>query len=926
MKKTISILSAALLAVSTYAAPDFHNDVAPILREYCAGCHNDADLDGELSVETFRSIMKGGESGKAIIAGKASDSLFVKVLTGKSKPKMPPKREPQPGGEAIATLQAWIDAGAKGPENDASILKHLIVPKIASAKGVDRPITAAEYSPDGKLVALARYQTVELRHATSRKLIRRFAGHPGKVNAVHFSAKGDQLVTASGIAGHSGMAMLWDVKTGRKIREFGEGHSDVLYDAEFSPDGKLLVTAGYDRFIRTWEIRDGKAVRGIEGHNGAIYDVAFSPDGKLLASASADETVKLWKMADGRRLDTMNQPEAEQFAVAFTRDGRFVVAGGADKQIRVWRVLSLEKPRINPLYQARFAHEGDVTALEVSRDGRTLVSASSDNRIKTWRLPRLEAGEIIGQQDDLVTSLTLGKDNRTLQVVRMDGSWDRVRVKPVRAAGGATVQETPVEAAMIEGKQIELQETEPNDLPAEASLVKVPATITGTIAGKGGDSDLYRFAAKAGQEWVMEINASRSKSPLDSRLEVLDAKGNSIERVRLQAVRDTWLTFRGKNSMVATDFRLFKWREMSLNQFLYVNGEVVKLWHYPRGPDSGYIVYPGTGNRWGYFDTTPMAHPLGQNAFIVEPLASEAAPLPNGLPVFTINYENDDESGRTMGNDSKLGFTAPADGEYLVRVTDIRGFEGKDFKYTLSIRPRNPDFKVTVGGIGGGNVPKGSGREFVVNLARYDDFDGPVTVNIADVPAGFKVTSPIVIEAGQNRAFGAVYATTNAATPKVDRANVTASAKIRGQLVTHSANAIKGFKPVAMPKLLATVLPAKGELPTDVSFEKPLELTIAPGQTISARLKIERRDFKARVAAGKHDSGRNLPHGVYVDNIGLNGLLIVEGQSEREFFITADKWVPETSRLFHIKLTPEKGLVSPPILLHVRHPSKVAAK
>ena len=54
------------LGGSAFAAPDFHSDVAPILREYCAGCHNNDDLDGELSVETFGALMKGGESGKAV--------------------------------------------------------------------------------------------------------------------------------------------------------------------------------------------------------------------------------------------------------------------------------------------------------------------------------------------------------------------------------------------------------------------------------------------------------------------------------------------------------------------------------------------------------------------------------------------------------------------------------------------------------------------------------------------------------------------------------------------------------------------------------------------------------------------------------------------------------------------------------------------
>ena len=90
-------------------------------------------------------------------------------------------------------------------------------------------------------------------------------------------------------------------------------------------------------------------------------------------------------------------------------------------------------------------------------------------------------------------------------------------------------------------------------------------------------------------------------------------------------MRESWLTFRGKDSNTSGDFRLFKWDEMKLNQFLYVNGEVVKLWHYPRGPDSGYVVYPGSGSRYGYHDTTPLAHPLGQPAYIVEPLAKGAA-------------------------------------------------------------------------------------------------------------------------------------------------------------------------------------------------------------------------------------------------------------------------------------------------------------
>ncbi len=74
---------------------------------------------------------------------------------------------------------------------------------------------------------------------------------------------------------------------------------------------------------------------------------------------------------------------------------------------------------------------------------------------------------------------------------------------------------------------------------------------------------------------------------------------------------------------------------------------------------------------------------------------------------------------------------------------------------------------------------------------------------------------------------------------------------------------------------------------------------------------------------GEH-SGRNLPHGVFVDNIGLNGLTLLVGETEREFFITAAKWVPETTRLFHLRAEVEGNQTSWPVVLHVRNPSTVA--
>src|SRR5690606_26038849 len=158
-------------------------------------------------------------------------------------------------------------------------------------------------------------------------------------NALHFSPGNPrQMITASGVTGLNGIATLWDLRNGKIIREFGAGyHRDLLYDAEFSPDGKILATAGYDTKIGLWDVASGELLRSIELHTGAISDRSFGPDGTLLASASADETAKVWRVSDGERVDTLHQPEGEQFAITFSPDGQFIIAAGADNVIRMWR-------------------------------------------------------------------------------------------------------------------------------------------------------------------------------------------------------------------------------------------------------------------------------------------------------------------------------------------------------------------------------------------------------------------------------------------------------------------------------------------------------------------------------------------------------------------------------------------------------------
>ncbi|MEX2215729.1 MAG: c-type cytochrome domain-containing protein, partial [Phycisphaeraceae bacterium] len=905
-------------------APDFAKHVAPLLKKYCAGCHNADDADGDLIMDTFALLMKGGENGAVIKAGDNDASLLIKVLTGKSKPKMPPKDKPAPSADEIAILKKWIDAGAKGPADGT--VPTLDVPSIKPLTKKSQPITAVAISPDDQWLAAARFGVIEL-HAPDLRSVHSIGVRDGKINSLSYSRDGSKLVAATGVAGLYGRAVIIDMKQAKVVSEV-QGHRDVMYDAVFSPDGKLLVTCSYDKKIIVWNAETGAMVREIAGHNDAVYDLAFHPDGKVLASASGDHTVKLWRVSDGERLDTLNQPLAEQSAVLFSPDGKQIIAAGADNRIRVWQFISREKPAINPLLHARFAHEGAIVQLAFSREGSRLISAAEDGTIKLWETKGYTQVHAYETQPDVPAALGAWAKRDLFNVGRMDGYFDQFTIKLDATATTDSIADLVPKAIADTAMQM-LDEREPNDTPGTAMKVDLPAMIKGVIHNNAkdaaSDADFFRFHAKAGEQWILEVNAARSKSPLDSKIEVLDSEGNRIERVRLQAVRDSYFTFRGKDSSTSDDFRVKSWEEMELNEFLYANGEVVKLWHYPRGPDSGFMVYPGSGARYNYFDTTPLSHPLHEPCYIVRPLPAGATPLPNGLPVFPIYFENDDDSNRRFGADSQLTFTAPRDGEYLARLTDVRGFHGEAYKYTLTIRPRRPDFNVSIQGANP-KVSAGSGREFTVKVDRLDGYDGEIRVDISGAPPGFRITSPITIEAGQDSAYGAIHALPDAPETTAENSKATkatAKAMVEGKEVFKTVNNLGEIKLEGKPKLLVMILPkddakAGSAKPASGEADAPLELTIEPGQTIEAMVRVERNGFDGRVELGGADAGRNMPHGVYVDNIGLSGLLVVEGETERTFFITAASWVKPTSRLFYIRAKVEGVQASWPVLLHVR--------
>lgn len=896
---------------------DYNKDIYPIFEKYCVGCHTEDDASGGLVMESFDALMAGGEHGAVITAGVPDSSRLLQMASGNLEPVMPPDDMEGPNEDELELIRNWIEQGASGPTGTSEPRRMLRTPSISQRSDKPLPVTAMALSKGGQRLAVGRFGLLEINEVDGQAPLHKLGGLPGKINDVRFNTNGDQIVVASGVTGLYGRIAIVSAANGSVLQQI-DGHRDTLYAAAISPDGEWIASGGYDRDVHLWSTKDGRLVRTLKGHNGAIFDLAFSSDGQVLATASADETVKLWRVADGERMDTLSQPQGEVWCVAFSPDNAHIVAASGDNRFRVWKFESKTEPRNNTLVETRFADEAALVRLVFTADGKGLLVASQAGRIGLFETQNWSKIGDVADIGAAVSELAVSGDGAFAFVATMRGDIQKYPLNFEETTGSRSQDRTSEVYLQID-KIAELQEqSEPHQTALASMRLPRGAKVSGVIrAAEDGsaEEDWYGFDARAGEVWMLETNASRSGSPLDTRIEVGDDDGQPLVRTELQAVRDSYFTFRGKDSTQSSDFRLFDWEEMELNDLLYSSGEVTRLWMYPRGPDSGFNVYPGTGNRHTEFDTSPVTHALQEPAYVVRTLEPGQPPIANGLPVFTIYYANDDDGLQQWGADSRLKFTAPHDGYFTVRVTDTRGMSGDDYRYDLTLRPAAPDFSVSVGKI---NKPiaAGAGREFRVSVNRIDGFRGPVTFELSKLPAGLHGTEIVTVEANQQEAYGVIWADEAVAVDQeFGEPTLVARATILGRVVEHQAGGLGGLKASGKPQVRLRIAADREQTLENAG---QLVLAIKPGQTISALIEVERNGLEGEIKLGNEFSGRNMPHGVFVDNIGLNGLMILKGSNQHPFFITAAHIAASGKRLFHLKAEVDGGITSVPVLLDIQ--------
>jgi WD40 repeat protein len=200
--------------------------------------------------------------------------------------------------------------------------------------------TTLSAGPDGtftatKSVTLATSPTPKW--VLERVICGESAGAPlvDRVNAVRFSPDGKTLAVGGGEPSRSGDISLWDVATGKLVKNWPERHTDAVLSLEFSPNGKLLASGGADKLARITDVATGKSVQNFEGHTHHVMGVAFRADSRILASAGADGVVLVWDLIMGERKKKIEGWSKEVTSLQYVGATPQIVTSAGDNLVRI---------------------------------------------------------------------------------------------------------------------------------------------------------------------------------------------------------------------------------------------------------------------------------------------------------------------------------------------------------------------------------------------------------------------------------------------------------------------------------------------------------------------------------------------------------------------------------------------------------------
>jgi WD40 repeat protein/mono/diheme cytochrome c family protein len=367
------------------AAISYDKQIRPIFQARCQGCHQPAKPSGGYVMTAFDRMLVGGKSkAVAIVPGNPGESNLVDQITPDGgEAEMPRGQKPLTAAE-IELVKRWIGEGAVDDTAQTTRARYdMDHPPVYTRPPV---ITALDYSPDGKMLAIAGFHEVLLTSSDGAERLARLVGLAERIESVRFSPDGTRVAVTGGRPGRMGEVQVWDVAK-HKLMLSVPVTFDTIYGASWSPDGTRIAFGCADNSVRAIDAKTGEQVLFQGSHNDWVLDTVFSTDGSNLVSVGRDRSAKLTEVETQRFIDNITSitPGALKggiLTVARHPKRDEIVVGGSDGTPKIYRIFRQSKRVIGDdanLIRQYPPMPGRVNTVAISPDGKRIAAGSSSD-------------------------------------------------------------------------------------------------------------------------------------------------------------------------------------------------------------------------------------------------------------------------------------------------------------------------------------------------------------------------------------------------------------------------------------------------------------------------------------------------------------------------------------------------------------------